>query len=65
MKKRIINRVQRMLPHKMLRREQFSRRIKNRKRHTNRYHSFKYRHSTKASRFNRWQDYKRLNNRTF
>ena len=51
-----------MLPHKMLRREQFATRIKNKKRHNRRYNMFTYRHSTKASQFSRWQDYKRLIN---
>ena len=65
MRQRLISKMQQMLPNKMLRKEQFTKRIKNRKRHYRRYSTFSYRHSTKASRFNRWQDYRRLNQRSF
>ncbi|MGZ6004584.1 MAG: hypothetical protein ACXWLH_00370 [Candidatus Saccharimonadales bacterium] len=65
MRKRLIKRMQGMLPNKVLRRQQFSKRIKDRKRHDNRYNLFSYRHSTKASRFNRWQDYRRMINRSY
>lgn len=65
MRKRIINRVRRMLPIKMIRREQFFSRIKNRKRHHQRYNLFTYDRNHKASRFNRWQDYKRLIDRSY
>ena len=64
MKRRIINSVQRMLPNKGLRREKFSQRLKNSRRHRQRYNSYSY-HAPKASRFNRWDDYKRLTNRYY
>ena len=60
MRKRIRNRVKNIRPTKMLRREQFVNRIKNRKRHYQRYNAFSFlKHNPKASHFNRWQDYKR------
>lgn len=67
MKRRFINRInkmQAMLPNKMLRRQQFSKRIKNRRRHE-RYNQYSYRPTAKHSNFNSWQDYKRMINRSY
>ena len=64
MKKRIIKSMQAILPNKMLRKQQFTKRIKDRKRHE-RYNIYSFKHGTKASRFNRWQDYRRMINRSY
>jgi hypothetical protein len=65
MRKKFINKMQQMLPNKVLRREQFSRRVKNSKRHERQYSAYSYRHGAKASRFNRWQEYKRLIDKSY
>lgn len=65
MKKRILKQINKLMPTKMLRRQQFISRIKNRRRHQRIYNSYSYKGSPKASRFNRWQDYKRFVNRSF
>ena len=65
MRKRLIKKVRQILPYKMVRREQFANRIRNRKRHSRKYNMYTYKSHAKVSRFNRWQDYKRLNNRFF
>ena len=64
MRRKFFNKMQRMLPNKALRREKFSRRQKNKHRHEHGYHEYSYRQA-KASRFNRWEDYKRLIDRPY
>ncbi len=66
MRKKLISKMQQMLPNKVLRREQFSRRLKNRKRHDRTYKAYDYKqHAVKPSRFNSWQEYKRFNDRSY
>lgn len=65
MRKKLISKMQQMLPNKVIRREQFSKRLRNRKRHDRQYNAFSLKHSARPSRFNRWQDYKRLSDRSY
>ncbi len=65
MRKRILNRINNMMPGKLLRRQKFLERVNNKRRHRREYRQFSYSKAPKSSRFNRWSDYKRLSDRSF
>lgn len=68
MRKRLLkqlHKINRLMPNKLVRRQKFASKIKNRRKHERKYSQYSYDKAPKSSRFNRWNDYKRLNRRTY
>lgn len=60
-----LSRVGNIRPNKVLRRQRFLQRSKAKQQHPDRYGDYTYNKAPKPGQFNRWQNYKRLNNRYF